>query len=168
MNEKAKYYINKLHLEPHPEGGYYREIYRSGEIFFTEFLGGENKKSRSTITSIYFLLEGKQVSHFHRLKSDEIWHFYDGTPVKIHLITKDRKNEEVTLGSRIEDGEYLQFVIKKENWFAAEVIDKNSFSLVGCDVAPGFDFEDFELGKSEIMIKEFPEHKDLILKFTID
>ncbi len=148
MNEKAKYYISKLQLKPHPEGGYFREIYRSGEIYFAEFLGSENIKNRSYITSIYFLLEGKQVSNFHRLKSDEIWHFYEGSAVKIHIINKDGKKEEIILGNKVEEGEQLQFAIKKEKWFAAEVIDKNSFCLVGCDVAPGFDFEDFELGKS--------------------
>lgn len=164
MNEKAKYYIQKLQLNKHPEGGYYREIYRSGEIIFID-APNQNRK-RNVSTSIYFLLEGSQKSKFHKLKSDELWHFYDGTAVKIYILDGNGKLTETMIGRDIENGELFQTTIGKNNWFAAEVMDKRSFSLIGCTVSPGFDFSDFELGKRADLLKKFPDHKELILKFT--
>ncbi|MEJ2616754.1 MAG: cupin domain-containing protein, partial [Ignavibacteriaceae bacterium] len=96
MNSKAKYYINKLKLIPHPEGGYYKEIYRSGEYISTEGLPKRYKSKRVFSTSIYFLLEGKQISRFHRLKSDEVWHFYDGSPVAVYILNNNI--EKIILG----------------------------------------------------------------------
>lgn len=164
MNEKAKYYIQKLQLKKHPEGGYYREIYRSAEMFFVD----QPKKSlkRNVSTSIYFLLEGSQVSKFHRLRSDEQWHFYDGASVKIFIIDEKGKMEEVVLGKKTEQGEAFQTVIKKNNWFAAEVMNKRSFSLIGCTVSPGFDFSDFELSDRKTLEEMYPEYKTTIYKFT--
>lgn len=164
MNEKARYYIQKLELQKHPEGGYFREIYRSGEMFSID----QPKKNikRNASTSIYFMLEGKQKSKFHRLKSDELWHFYDGTTVKIYLIDQKGNLSEVVLGTNIEKGELFQTVINKNTWFAAEVLDKKSFALIGCTVSPGFDFSDFELAEREHLIKKFPAHDKMILKFT--
>lgn len=164
MNEKAKYYIQKLQLNKHPEGGYYREIYRSGEIIFID-APNQNRK-RNVSTSIYFLLEGSQKSKFHKLKSDELWHFYDGTAVKIYILDGNGKLTETMIGRDIENGELFQTTIGKNNWFAAEVMDKKSFTLIGCTVSPGFDFSDFELGKRADLLKKFPDHKELILKFT--
>ncbi|MBE0539575.1 MAG: cupin domain-containing protein [Ignavibacterium sp.] len=164
MNEKAKYYIQKLQLKKHPEGGYFREIYRAGEIISIDAPKKNNKRNVST--SIYFLLEGSQISKFHKLKSDELWHFYDGTAVKIYILDQNGKLSETMIGREIKNGEMFQTAIEKNNWFAAEVIDKKSFSLIGCTVSPGFDFSDFELAKRENLFKNFPEHKDLILKFT--
>lgn len=164
MNEKAKYYIQKLQLKKHPEGGYFREIYRAGEIISIDAPKKNNKRNVST--SIYFLLEGSQISKFHKLKSDELWHFYDGTAVKIYILDQDGKLSEVLIGRDIKNGEVFQTAIEKNNWFASEVIDKRSFSLIGCTVSPGFDFSDFELAKRENLLKNFPEHKELILKFT--
>lgn len=164
MNEKAKYYIQKLQLKKHPEGGYFREIYRAGEIISIDAPKKNNKRNVST--SIYFLLEGSQISKFHKLKSDELWHFYDGTAVKIYILDQYGKLSEVLIGRDIKNGEVFQTAIEKNNWFAAEVIDNRSFSLIGCTVSPGFDFSDFELAKRENLLKNFPEHKELILKFT--
>ena len=166
MNEKAGYYISKLQLSLHPEGGYYKEVYRSGEIYEAEFLPGRYFKDRALSTSIYFLLEGRQVSTFHRLKSDEIWHFYDGSVVKIYNIEEDGRMKEIKLGNNLEDGETLQVVINKNSWFGAEVVDKSSFCLIGCTVSPGFDFEDFELGNRDSLIKQFPEYSEVIKKLT--
>lgn|SRR5574338_12042 len=164
MNEKAKYYIQKLQLNKHPEGGYYREIYRSGEIIFID-APNQNRK-RNVSTSIYFLLEGSQKSKFHKLKSDELWHFYDGTAVKIYILDGNGKLTETMIGRDIENGELFQTTIGKNNWFAAEVMDKRSFSLIGCTVSPGFDFSDFELAKRANLLNKFPDHKELILRFT--
>jgi predicted cupin superfamily sugar epimerase len=164
MNQKAKYYIEKLQLIKHPEGGYFREVYRSGEMITIE--APKKNLKRNVSTSIYFLLEGSQVSKFHKLRSDELWHFYDGGSVKVYVIDEKGKLTEIILGKKTEDGEVFQTVIKKNNWFAAEVINKRSFSLIGCTVSPGFDFTDFELAIRNSMLEYFPKHKNLILKFT--
>lgn len=163
MDSKARYYIDKLGLEKHPEGGYYREIYRAGEMFFTETIPAKKLNKKNISTSIYFLLNGKDKSLFHRLKSDEIWHFYDGCDIKIYIIDNEGNLSEVQLGK---SSEVFQFVIPKNNWFAAELIDKNSFALVGCTVSPGFDFKDFELADRYKMLKKYPEHEKLINRFT--
>jgi len=166
MNEKAKYYIQKLQLKKHPEGGYYREIYRAGEMITIE--APKEKLRRNYSTSIYFLLEGREVSKFHRLKFDELWHFYDGSSVKIYQIDDEGNLSETIIGSNIGEGENFQAVIRKNRWFAAEVINKKSFALVGCTVAPGFDFSDFELAARSELIKLFPEHLLVINRFTND
>ncbi len=166
MNPEAKKYIDKLHLELHPEGGYFKEIYRSGEIILPEGLPSRFRIGRNFSTAIYFLLEGKQVSRFHRLKSDEIWHFYDGGGVKIFAIDNTGKLSEYRLGKNFEKREELQVVIKNNHWFCAELLDRKSFSLVGCTVSPGFDFDDFEIAKRVELLREFPQHKDIIVRFT--
>ena len=166
MNEKAKHYINKLQLKPHPEGGYYKEIYRAGEIILPENLPRRYKSSRNFSTSIYFLLEGKQVSNFHRLKSDEQWHFYDGSSVVVYVIEEDGNLNKIRLGRNIENEETLQTIIKLNSWFAAELSDKTSFALIGCTVSPGFDFDDFEIGKRKDLVSKFPQHKNLINRLT--
>ena len=164
MNSKAKAYIKKLGLKKHPEGGYYREVYRSGEKILSGHLPIRYKSNRNFSTSIYFLLEGKQCSAFHLLQSDELWHYYDGSDVIIYIIDKKGKLSIKKLG-KTKDAQF-QLVIEKQFWFAAELDDKNSFSLFGCTVSPGFDFEDFRLGKREELIKKFPEHKFLIEQLT--
>lgn len=164
MNPKSKFYIQKLELQKHPEGGYYREIYRSAEMFTTEYPG--RRKKRNYSTSIYFLLDGKQVSKFHKLRSDELWHFYDGSSVLIHIIDEDGSYKKMSVGKNLSSGDVYQTVIKKNCWFAAEVIDKKSFALVGCTVSPGFDFSDFEFGDRETLINKYPDLKNLILQFT--
>jgi predicted cupin superfamily sugar epimerase len=164
MNQKAKYYIQKLQLNKHPEGGYYREIYRSGEMISID--APKKNLKRNVSTSIYFLLEGPQVSKFHRLNSDELWHFYDGSSVRIYVIDEKGKSTEIILGKKTDNGEVFQTVIKKNNWFAAEVINKRSFALIGCTVSPGFDFSDFEIASRDYLLEKYPKHKELIFKFT--
>lgn len=168
MNEKAEYYVNKLKLIAHPEGGYFKEVYRSDEFIEAGCLQIRYKGKRTFSTSIYFLLEGKQISSFHKLKSDETWHFYDGSSVKIFIINEKGELIEKLLGKNLEKGEEIQFTIEKNNWFAAEVINKDLFSLIGCTVAPGFEFDDFQLAKREDLVDAFPEHKKLIERFTKD
>jgi predicted cupin superfamily sugar epimerase len=165
MHPEAKKYIEKLQLKPHPEGGYYKEIYRSGEIILPEGLPSRFRRGRNISTSIYFMLVGSQVSNFHKLKSDEIWHFYDGSGVIIFVIDNSGKLSEYRVGKNLEKREVLQVVIKNNHWFAAELIDKTSFCLVGCTVSPGFDFEDFELAKREELLEIFPQHNELIKRF---
>ena len=164
MNEKAKYYIQKLQLEKHPEGGFYKEIYRAGEMIFIDT--PDKRMKRNYSTSIYFLLEGNQVSKFHRLKSDELWHFYDGEIIIIHIINEKGELSQIKLGNKIDEGESFQIVIKKNNWFAAELVNKRSYSLVGCTVSPGFDFTDFEFGNRKELISQFPNLEALIIRLT--
>jgi hypothetical protein len=166
MNEKAEFYKNQHKLQPHPEGGYFSEVYRSDEIIKKELLPSRFDGDRCFSTSIYFLLEGKQTSKFHRLKSDEQWHFYDGCAVKIYTLNDNGELSVIHLGKDISKGAVFQMVIKRNHWFAAELTDKNSFALVGCVVSPGFDFNDFKLAKSEELIAKYPQYKDLILMFT--
>ncbi|GIV46282.1 MAG: hypothetical protein KatS3mg036_1100 [Ignavibacterium sp.] len=163
MYSKARYYIDKLGLQKHPEGGYYREIYRAGEMFFTETVPAKKLNKKNISTSIYFLLSGRDKSLFHRLKSDEIWHFYDGCDVKIYIIDNYGELKEEQIGKT---REVFQYVIPKNNWFAAELTDKNSFALVGCTVSPGFDFKDFELARRDKLLQKFPDYEKLIKRFT--
>ena len=162
----AQYWINKLELIKHPEGGYYREVYRSEEVIEEVALHDRYSGVRNVSTSIYFLLDGENVSHFHKLQSDETWHFYEGSSLTIYLIDEAGNYSTQKLGRNIEAEEVFQFVIPKFSWFAAEVNDKNSYTLIGCTVAPGFDFADFELAKGEVLIAQFPIHKSLIEKLT--
>jgi hypothetical protein len=104
MQEEVKYYISKIGLEMHPEGGYFKEIYRSGENIIPENLPERYEGGRNFSTSIYFLLEGNQKSNFHRIRSDEIWHFYDGSPVRIYIIGNNGKLEEKVIGRNFENG----------------------------------------------------------------
>nr|HPI38466.1 cupin domain-containing protein [Ignavibacteriaceae bacterium] len=166
-NKHAQYWIDNLQLLPHQEGGYYKEVYRSDEIITQNCLPDRYTGGRAFSTSIYFLLEKEDKSHFHRLLSDEIWHFYDGTSVTIYVIDNDGKLSIHYLGKEYEKGEKLQIVLFKGCWFAAEVNDKNSYSLIGCTVAPGFDFNDFELADKVKLSKLYPQHKDLIIKLTV-
>ena len=160
--------IEKLHLIKHPEGGYFKEIYRSEENIELDALPDRYESSRCFSTSIYYLLVEDQISCFHKLQSDEIWHFYKGAPIIIHCLDTLNGYMKIKLGNKIENDIFPEHTIKRGLWFAAEVEDKNSFSLIGCTVAPGFEFEDFELAKQKELIKLFPQQKELIKKFTGD
>ena len=164
MHPKAQKYIKQLQLKKHPEGGYFREVYRSGERILPTHLPKRYKSSRNFSTSIYFLLDGKQFSSFHILKSDELWHFYDGCPVIVYIINQKGELFIKNLG-RGKDCE-LQLAIEKQNWFAAELEDKKSFALIGCTVSPGFEFDDFKLGKRDDLLKKFPQHSALIKRLS--
>jgi uncharacterized protein len=163
MNPQAEKIISKLNLKKHFEGGYYSEVYRSNEIL--ERLPERYKGKHVYYTSIYFLLNENDFSAFHILKSDEIWHFYDGTSLDLHVIDKDGTLETVTLGKNISEGEKFMHLVERGCYFAAEVRDKTSFALVGCTVAPGFELEDFELCERESLIEKFPQHIELIERF---
>jgi predicted cupin superfamily sugar epimerase len=155
-------WIGKLRLEPHPEGGYFRETYRSSVTIAREALPAGFAGGRAASTAIYFLLEGKDFSAFHRLRSDEMWHFYEGDPLIVHVIEPDGKYSSVLLGRDLDAGQVLQAVVPAGCWFASHVADWNSFALVGCTVAPGFDFADFEMGKREELVRAYPRHRGLI------
>jgi uncharacterized protein len=163
MNKTAASIIKKLKLKKHPEGGYFSEIYRSPIIIKKNQLPNKFNGRRSLATSIYFLLYGKSFSSFHKLKADEVWHFYSGVPLNIYIIQKSGRLKKIILGKNHQ----YQAVIKAEQWFAAEVSEPKFFVLVGCTVSPGFDFRDFEFGEEEKLVKLYPNLKSLISKFTI-
>jgi predicted cupin superfamily sugar epimerase len=166
MVESARYWIEKLNLVKHPEGGYYREVYRSEEFVHKKNLPDRYSSYRSFSTSIYFLLEKDDFSAFHRLKSDELWHFYEGSAIHLVIIFPGGEFREIVMGRDAKANEVFQAVIPKGCWFAAYGGGEGSFSLAGCTVAPGFDFEDLELGTREGLIKLFPQHAGIIKTFT--
>ena len=162
----ARYWIEKLQLEPHPEGGYFRQTYRSEVAIAREALPAGFSGARAVSTAIYFLLEGKNFSAFHRLRSDEVWHFYAGEPLVVHVIEPAGNYFRILLGRDLEAGQILQGVVRAGCWFASHVADWKSFAVVGCTVAPGFDFEDFEMGKREELGERYPPHRELIERLT--
>ncbi len=167
MNPKeAKYWIEKLQLEAHPEGGYFRQTYRSEVSIAREALPAGFAGARAASTAIYFLLEEENFSAFHRLRSDEVWHFYAGDPLVVHVIEPEGNYSSILLGCDLEAGQVLQGVVRAGCWFASHVADWNSFSVVGCTVAPGFEFDDFELGKRAELVATYPQHRELIQRLT--
>ena len=167
-NRNAQYWIEKLQLEPHPGGGYFRQSYRSEVLIGREALPAGFSGARAVSTAIYFLLEGKNFSAFHRLRSDEVWHFYAGDPLVVHVVEAEGNYFRILLGRDLDGGQVLQGVVRAGCWFASHVADWNSFSVVGCTVAPGFDFEDFEMGKREELAARYPWHRELIERLTRD
>ncbi|NWJ49943.1 MAG: cupin domain-containing protein [Bacteroidetes bacterium] len=164
--EKAQYWIDGLSLNKHPEGGWYKEIYRSNEVIPLSHLPSRFSGDRTFATSIFFLLEGNDFSTLHRIKADEIWHFYEGSSLEIVSIDDDGNLEKVVLGRNLLLGEKLQYVVPQGHWFGARVLDSSSYSLVGCGVAPGFDFEDFEMGDRPTLFAMYPSLKTVIDKYT--
>ncbi len=158
--------MDKLKLEPHPEGGYYRQTYRADLGLPHNALPPQFTGPRAASTAIYFLLEGENFSAFHRLRSDELWHFYLGAQLAVHVIDEHGEYSEILLGSDPEAGEVLHAVVKAGCWFASQVKDGKSFALVGCTVAPGFDFDDFELAKRKELSRLYPQHRKLIETLT--
>lgn len=158
--------INTLGLQPHPEGGWYRESYRSTEIIPGKGLPGRFGGPRSFATAIYFLLDSESFSALHRIKSDEQWHFYSGSALTIHLIHDDGRYELIKLGQNLERGENFQAVVPHGCWFGATVDTPESYALVGCSVSPGFDFKDFEMAQRKSLKKNFPQHAELIDRLT--
>ena len=166
MTKDAAYWIEKLGLEAHPEGGYYRQTYKAELILAKGSLPAEFTGARAASTAIYFLLRGEVFSAFHRLRSDEVWHFYVGATLVVHVIDGGGPYSEILLGSDAEAGEVLQAVVKAGCWFGSRVRDGKGFALVGCTVAPGFEFEDFEMGKRSGLVREYPQHRALIEGLT--
>lgn len=163
LNEQGKYWIEKLNLRRHSEGGFFIETYRSERhVNLPEYDG-----PRSACTAIYYLLIGDDVSFFHRIMSDEIWHFYAGSSLSLHIIEEEEETKliEIRLGSNIDNNETFQTVIKSGSWFAS-VINRDSYSLVGCTVSPGFDYRDWQLGELQTMKRLYPQYKSIIEKYA--
>jgi predicted cupin superfamily sugar epimerase len=154
--------VQQFQLQPHPEGGYYKETYRSPDLIPHQILSRQFKGDRAYSTAIYFLLEKNTFSAFHRIESDEVWHFYYGQTLLIYVIHLNGKLEIVRLGRDIFQGEVFQYAVPANCWFAAEPAVNSDFSFVGCTVAPGFDFADFELANPDELIKIYPNHEVII------
>lgn len=149
--------IKKLNLSAHPEGGFYSETYRSEMM-----IPGTN---RQLMTSIYFLLTSDNISKFHRIKSDELWFYHSGSSLIVHTLT-EKGHTKTKIGIDFVKGEIPQFLVPKDTIFGSSVSDENSFSLVSCVVAPGFDFADFELFSKEDLLATFPNEEEIISKLT--
>lgn len=162
----AAYWIEALDLARHPEGGWFRETYRSPETLPADALPARFGGGRSMSTAICFLLEGNDFSALHRIKSDELWHFYAGSPLAVHVIGGEGAYRMITLGSDPDRGEVFQAAVEAGSWFGASLSNAQSYALVGCTVAPGFDFADFEMGERERLCAEYPGHREIIERLT--
>lgn len=163
---KADDWIQRLGLEPHPEGGYFRQTYKSEVIVPVASLPAGFGGPRAVSTGIYFLLVGENFSALHRLRSDEMWHFYAGSALAVHVIEPDGKYSVISLGTDLEVGQAPQAVVRAGCWFGSHVEDWKGWALVGCTVAPGFDFAEFELGKREKLEREFPGCREIVRRLT--
>lgn len=159
-------YIRALDLRPHPEGGWYRETYRSAEAIPGEALPGRFCGDRPFATAIYFLLTSDTFSALHRIRSDELWHFYAGGSLTVHVIEPSGECRALRLGPAVERGGAFQAVVPAGCWFGATVDEPGGFALVGCTVAPGFDFSDFEMGDRAELLLRFPAQRALIERLT--
>lgn len=158
----AEQLIVHLQLQPHPEGGFYKEVYRSEGMIAESCLPLQFGGSRHFSTSIYYLLQHGDFSAFHRIKSDEIWHFYAGGNLSLHLIDHQGNYQQYTLGNTTGSGVQFQVVMPAGVWFAAEPEAGTAFTLAGCTVSPGFDFRDFELADRNTLREKYPLHEKII------
>jgi uncharacterized protein len=162
----ASYWISQLDLQFHPEGGYFKETFRSTDVLAGDALGSRYAGARAASTAIYFLVTADRPSRFHRLQTDEIWHFYAGDALEICCIGADGALEIKTLGLSLGEGQSPQLLIPAGTWFGARVQHGGSYTLCGCTMAPGFDFADFELADRGTLQAAFPEHQAIIESLT--
>jgi len=166
MHPEAARLIEKLRLAPHPEGGYYRETWRSTLTADLPGTEGGPEGPRSFGTAIYYLLAGRDVSRLHRLKSDEIFHLYAGGPLTVHLLGDGEGYREIVMGDDLDAGQVFQATVPAGCWFGASLTAADAFALVGCTLAPGFDFNDFEMGGRPDLLAAFPDQDDVIRLLT--
>ncbi|MEN9865178.1 MAG: hypothetical protein RL748_768 [Pseudomonadota bacterium] len=164
--KNAQYYIDKLEMTRHIEGGAYKENYRAPLLLPQSALTPQHLGARNASTSIYFLLSHGEFSAFHLLASDEVLHFYDGDVMHIYEIDAAGQMQVYKLGRDLEQGESFRVVIPGGSWFALRCEVPGGFSLIGCTVAPGFDFADFTLDDRAVLLEKFPQHAQLITEMT--
>lgn len=150
--------VIKFNLQAHPEGGFYSETYRSDQLTASQ--------DRNLVTCIYFLLTSENVSNFHRIKSDEMWFFHEGSSLTVHTLDTQNGHLLHAVGNEIQKGQTPQLVVPKNTIFGSSVTDENSYSFVSCVVAPGFDFNDFELFTRDALLEEYPESESIISQLT--
>lgn len=171
QSSAAAQWVEHLQLLPHPEGGFFKETYRSGGGIALDYLPpdfGQGSELRQFSTAIYYLLEAGQFSSLHRIKSDEVWHFYAGSCLEVYSISPSGELAVLKLGSDPSQGQVFQGMVPAGDWFGATLADSQpgNYALVGCTVAPGFDFNDFELGTRADLLAAFPQHESVIQKLT--
>lgn len=162
----AQYWINHLNLKPHPEGGFFRESYRSSVVIPEPALPTTFRGPRRASTAIYFLLVGEDFSALHRLTADEVWHFYAGSTLLVHSIDPNGDYTVIRLGQNAQANEQFQCVLLAGHWFGSRLESPDAYALVGCTVAPGFEFSDFEMARRADLLARYPQHKDVIHKLT--
>lgn len=163
----ASYWIEKYNLLPHPEGGYYVETYRASESIMQNALPARFGGDRAFSTGIYFLLESHNFSAFHRIQADEMWHFYAGDALEVFVIDeKSGALSIIRLGNNPDNGETFQAVVPAGAWFGSRPASGSTYALVGCTVAPGFDFADFEMAECAALSQLYPQHEALIAELT--
>jgi predicted cupin superfamily sugar epimerase len=156
--------VTTFQLQPHPEGGYFKETYRSEDKIVTN--GSEFPNGRNYATAIYFLIEKDNFSAFHRIKSDETWHFYTGDALEVIEIDLQGNLIRTQVGADLKKGQTFQYTVKAGHWFGSRVLKGGNFSFVGCTVSPGFDFKDFELAKRDELTAIYPQHAEMIKGLT--
>jgi predicted cupin superfamily sugar epimerase len=176
---KVEEIVAGLGLSPHPEGGFYKETYRATDVLSRAALDsipasgggfaagpGRFRGDRPASTAIFFLLRKGEFSALHRIASDEVWHFYAGAPLDIVCLHEDGRREDLRLGMDLPAGALPQRMVPAGTWFGSRLAAPGGFALVGCTVAPGFDFADFELGTREDLLRRFPHHAGIVGELT--
>lgn len=160
MENEITAIVNHLQLQPHPEGGFYKETYRCESQ--TQQI--HSNANRSACTAIYFMLTEGNFSAFHRIKSDEIWHFYSGSPIHLHTLSPEGHYQEIIIGADLSQNQHPQYIVPANYWFASEV--KSNYALCGCTVSPGFDFADFEMANRKSLSQQYTAHQNIIQRLT--
>ncbi len=165
----AEQLIAYLGLQPHPkEGGFFRETYRAAETVGAAALPERYGSPRSHSTAIYYLLTPGTFSALHRLKGDEVFHFYLGDPVRMLQLTPGGKGKTIVLGHDVLAGQHFQLVVPRDIWQGSILEPGGRFALLGCTVAPGFEYADYEAGQRGALLRDYPEFADLITRLTVD
>jgi predicted cupin superfamily sugar epimerase len=163
----AEELIRLFQLQPHPrEGGHFRETYRSTDLLPATALPPHYRSPRAASTAIYYLLTPNTCSALHRLGSDEVFHFYLGSPVRMLQLFSDGQGKEVILGPDLLEGQSVQVVVPRGVWQGSALEPGGAFALLGCTVAPGFEYADYESGNRADLIARYPNFKDLITRLT--
>lgn len=165
----AKEVIKALNLQPHPEeGGYFVETHRTEEKHAAEHLPGRYAGDRHHSTAIYYLLTPETFSHMHRLISDEVFHFYLGDPCEMLQLHPDGSGEYITLGNDLTDGHRPQVIVPRDSWQGMRLLPGGTFGLMGCTVAPGFEFSDYSHATREDLLKCYPDFAEGIIRLTAE
>ncbi|MDX1444680.1 cupin domain-containing protein [Lishizhenia sp.] len=160
MQKRIQEIVATFQLEAHPEGGWFKELYRSVETTHTP------QGTRNLLTSIYFLLTSDNASNFHKIESDEIWYYHEGSSLTVHTLSEAGEYKALKVGNNLSAGEQPQVLVPKGLIFGSTVSEENSYSFVSCAVAPGFDFQDFKLYSEEDLLARYPEHAEIIKRLT--
>src|SRR3954451_19656828 len=159
----AEQIIERLQLVPLTiEGGYFRETYRASVVFAAAGLPDQFASERNASTAIYYLLTPDTFSAIHRVKSDEVFHFYAGDPVEMLQLLPDGSGRIITISNDLAAGHEPQLVVPAGIWQGCRLLGGGAWALMGCTVSPGFDYADFELATREELMSTYPDFVELI------